>query len=269
MSDLRTRVANATGSEPVSIGYDTDGNGNELFDHDAVRESGQAPDVDASGITADMDVSVFVAWSRVMAEVQSVGKGTSKGLNYAFRGIDAILNAVGPALRKHCVTVVPIKVAPTYEVITSKSGAVMNYCRGTVTFAVFGPRGDQLPVPVEAAGEAFDTGDKATTKMQSVALRTMYINALAIPVDAPERDTEYGVQHERGVPAPPTPPEYFREIIAESTTVPRLRQIREELNTHPAIGGAIFEVDGEDITLIKLVAKVGRERAAQTSGGQE
>lgn len=221
-----------------------------------------APDVDLSGIPAGTDVTVFVAWSRVMAEVQAVGKGTSKGLNYEFRGIDAILNAVGPALRKHGVMVVPVKVTAAYEVITTKAGAVMNYCRAVVSYAVFGPTGDRLPVDIESAGEAFDTGDKATTKAQSVALRTMYINALAIPVNAPERDPEHGVQHERGVPQPPKPSEYYEKIMDPATSIDRLRQIRTELNDHPSIGAAVFEVDGEDITLLKLCIKVGRERAA-------
>ena len=48
------------------------------------------------------------ALAAVMADVKAVGKSernAAQGFN--FRGIDGVLNAVGPALRKHGVVVAP------------------------------------------------------------------------------------------------------------------------------------------------------------------
>lgn len=237
-----------------------------------------APDVMESPIAAELDVAVHVAWSRVMGEVQWVGKAASKGLNYQFRGIDAVLDAVGPALRKHGVMVLPIKVTPEYTVVTSKSGAVMNYCRAVCRYVVVGPRGDVLtmpdelggsrPVPLvmESLGEAFDTGDKASTKAQSVALRELYIKSLAIPVREPARDPEHGVQHEMGRHRP-SPAQYAAEIQADGTSLDRLRQIKAELYGDRELGGTEVELlDDRRVRLVDLVREVGQRRLQ--GGGQ-
>lgn len=224
-----------------------------------------------SPIAADLDVPVHVAWSRVMAEVEWIGKGYSQGLKYQFRGIDAVLNAVGPALRKHGVVVIPIKVVPEHTVVTSKSGAVMNYCRAVVNYAIIGPRGDVLMAPNElgdmvpigqSLGEAFDTGDKASTKAQSVALREFYIKALNIPVNEPARDPEHGTQHEMGGPRVPSPEEYAAEIQNDKTSLNRLRQIKEELRADAGRGLTEVELlSGERVTLRALVQQVGMQRS--------
>lgn len=228
----------------------------------------QAPDVDASGIAADLSAPVHVAWSHVMAEVQWIRKDrlrADKGGRYNFRGIDDVLNAVGPALRKHGVIVIPIDIAPEYASITTSGGAHMRLCTAAVTFAVIGPQGDRLPVDIKTVGEAFDTGDKSSTKAQSVALRTAYLNALAIPTERPELDPEYGPLHELAAPEPPSAADYHAEILRETTSLNRLRQIRAEFGQHPDIAAAEVETEtGETITLGSLLTRVGREKQNKT-----
>jgi len=246
------------------------------------EQNGQAvAELAESDIEANLDVPVHVAWTRVQAEVEYVKKGTSKGLNYEFRGIDAVLNVVGPAVRKHGISVMPARVRPEYTVVTAKSGAVMNYCRAVVSYIIMGPRGDMLSAPndagtvvplmFESLGEAFDTGDKASTKAQSVALREFYIKALAIPTNQPERDTENGPQHELAGPPRPTPAQYHAEIIDERTTIPRLQQIRDELAGDQSLANAVVKgLDDEEIELWRLVRRVGAARLAKqktTEGG--
>jgi hypothetical protein len=221
-------------------------------------------DVDTSGIPADMDVSVFVAWSRVMAEVQFIGKNgrkTGAGGTYDFRGIDAVLNAVGPALRKHAVTVVQTGADTTYEAIRTSGGSAMRLCVARVQYVVYGPKGDSFPMV--SVGEAFDSGDKSTVKAMSVALRTLYINSLAIPTNQPQMDPEYGTQHEIATPAAPTAEEYADEIVRERTSLDRLIRIRRELTAHPDIAETVVTtVTGEEIKLIDLLTRIGRERQA-------
>lgn len=266
MSDLRNRVEQAKREvEPDGIESATVPSGRMT----ATLVS-DVPDVAESPNVADMGRKAVAAWSAVMADVQWVGKVNKRadaGGRYDFRGIDAVLNAVGPALRKHGVVVMPIKVEPEYTIIATKAGVDMNYCRATVTYRIFGPDGDPVPVDGVSLGEAFDTGDKAGTKAQSVALRTFYINALAIPTNRPELDPEYGVQHEIAGPKPPTAEEYFAELTGARITLPRCRQIREELTRLPALASQEFEdVDGTRMTLIKWVTRIGTSLAAGTEG---
>lgn len=141
--------------------------------------------------------SVFEAWNLVMRDVQSISKDSrnTQGSGFNFRGIDAVMNAVGPALREHGVTVVPIAKAHAEERYASKNGAQM--CNRTVEmgYTVFGPRGDSFTGI--AFGEAADAGDKAMTKAESVALRTFLLQALMIPTDDPDPDAD---SHERSAP---------------------------------------------------------------------
>lgn len=139
------------------------------------------------------DKTIFQAMNAVMAAVREVGKteeNKAPGAGYKFRGIDAVTNAVGPALREHGVIVVP-------KVLDWKHGTVtvghkqtqMGHARLLIEFTWYGPAGDSL-VTV-AAGEAFDSGDKATAKAHSVAFRTAMIQTLCLPTDEkdPNEDT--------------------------------------------------------------------------------
>lgn len=226
-------------------------------------------DVTDSGIPAELDVPVHVAWSRVMGEVQWIGKD-GKADKYMFRGIDAVRDAVGPALRKHGVFVLPVSTKAEYSTVSRSGGGLMTYCRCTVNFAVFGPKGDRLGGPdftIETMGEAFDTGDKSSMKAQSVAERTLYVAGLTIATNQPAADPEAGPQYELAAPPRPTAEQYAAEILDERTTVVRLQAIKAALDADRAMGATTVEgLDGQQIELGRLVRRVGAARLAQ--GGE-
>jgi hypothetical protein len=124
----------------------------------------------------------------VMKEVQGLAKkdkNTSQGFN--FRGIDAVMNVVGPALRKHGGFITPSVTDVSTSVATTKSGGSLNICRLQVTYSVFGSEGD--PITGTVAAEAMDSGDKATAKAMSVAYRTFLLQLLCLPTDEPDPDS--------------------------------------------------------------------------------
>lgn len=141
-------------------------------------------------------LTVHQALSKVMAEVQAVRKESkNQAQRFNFRGIDAVMNAVGPALRKHGVTILPEDVE-----VRRSNGATANGKQTAevvikVTYRVYGPAGDSIHGKV--AAEAMDFGDKAIAKAMSVAYRTFLLQALTIPTDEPDPDSE---SYERGVP---------------------------------------------------------------------
>lgn len=138
-------------------------------------------------------LTVFEAWNLVMRDVQSIRKdGYNSGQKFNFRGIDAVMNAVGPALRTHGVTVVPGAVKHEAERYPTKSGGQMVSRVVEMGFTVYGPQGDSFTGL--AFGEAADSGDKGMTKAESVALRTFLLQSLMIPTDDPDPDAE---SHER------------------------------------------------------------------------
>jgi len=218
-------------------------------------------DISYDGNTiADADqVPVHVAWARVMADVQSISKGDRRedvGGRYNFRGVDRVVNAVGPALRRHGVCVLPTKVLSVeYRESRTAKGSVMQDCTITMQWTVRGPAGDDLP-PLESAGQATDTQDKATSKATSVAQRVLFLSSLQIPTQDPEVDRG----HERGERPTPKAGDYRDEIADPRTSLGRLRQIAGELRQHNLAGVLVVNEVGDDERLWDMYSRVVLER---------
>lgn len=126
--------------------------------------------------------------TKVMLDVLSIGKNeTNSHQKFNFRGIDAVRNAVGPALRRHGLTVMPMKTRKVRSTLPLSSGKTANVVDVTVTYYVSNSWGDALTGEIEA--EAFDQGDKATAKAMSVADRSFLLSLLCIPTQDPDPDT--------------------------------------------------------------------------------
>ena len=134
--------------------------------------------------------NVYQALNAVMRDVQAVRKGernTHGGFN--FRGIDAVTNAVGPALREHGVIVTPNVLDAHYDVVhVGKQQTIMSRVVLRIEWKWFGPEGDFITCVTQ--GEAFDSGDKATAKAHSVAFRTAMLQTLALPTDEKDPDVD-------------------------------------------------------------------------------
>jgi hypothetical protein len=138
--------------------------------------------------------TVVEALSAVMTDVQAVRKGERNSQqNYNFRGIDAVVNAVGPVLRKHGVVVVPAAVTSSYRDVQTSTGKPSRECTVTVTYRFYGPAGDFIDC--EVPGESMDFGDKGAPKAMSVAYRIALLQALCIPTDDPEPDSQSYERH--------------------------------------------------------------------------
>lgn len=205
-------------------------------------------------------VPVHVAFARVMADVQSIGKTDRRddpGGHYNFRGVDRVVNEVGPALRRHGVLVLPSRVFDVeYREARTSKGNTMQECTLKVQWTVIGPLGDTLPVPLESAGQATDTQDKATSKATSVAQRVLFLTGLHIPT----RDPDIDRGHERGEAPGPKPADYRDEILDPATSLGRLRQISGELRQHNLAGVMVVNDVGDDERLWDFYSRVVKQR---------
>lgn len=137
---------------------------------------------------------IYEALAAVMAEVDHVAKRERNSeFNFSFRGIDSVVNAVGPALRKHKVIVVPDVESVRYDSVMTSRGKPSTACRVVVMYTFAAVDGSVFTCRV--AGEAWDSGDKATAKAMSVAFRIALLQALALPTD--DRDPDMDV-YEKG-----------------------------------------------------------------------
>lgn len=149
---------------------------------------------------------IYTALSAVMGDVQSIGKGTGKDVNrkqnYVFRGVDTVVDAVGPVLRKHHVIVVPnVRTFDYGEIATGTDRKPMGHARVVVEYTFYALDGSHIVS--SAAGEAFDSGDKATPKAMSVAYRTALLQALCVPTGDPEPDADSYERSEYQEPVKP------------------------------------------------------------------
>jgi hypothetical protein len=136
------------------------------------------------------------AFAAVMADISAVGKDglyDAGKTRYNFRGVDGVVNAVGPVLRKHGVVIVPTVLDAKYrEVETGANRTLMRESTVHVRYTVYGPAGDSFCG--EVFGEALDSSDKGTAKATSVAFRIFLLQALTIPTMEPDPDES---RHER------------------------------------------------------------------------
>jgi hypothetical protein len=148
---------------------------------------------------------IYAALAAVMADVRAVPKdGMNKAQQFSFRGIDGVMNAVGPALRTHRVVVVPmVEEVDIGTVEVGKNRTPMAHVSVRVRYRFMAPDGSSVDAVVPA--EAFDSGDKAVSKAMSVAFRTALIQALTLPTNEPDPDAETYERAPASYVAAPTP----------------------------------------------------------------
>ena len=134
-----------------------------------------------------MTGQIHEALAAVMADCTHVAKrDRNDHQRFMFRGIDAVVNAVGPILREHHVTVRPVVQHVSYDVVQTTTGKPATACRVIVDYVFGAPDGSELTATV--AAEAWASGDKAAPKAMSVAFRTALLQTLALPTDEPDPD---------------------------------------------------------------------------------
>lgn len=163
--------------------------------------------------------TTVAALIRVMHDVQAVGKHEqNRHQGFQFRGIDAVMNAVGPAFRKHGVTAFPRVIDSHYEQIeVGAKRSLTGHVRLIVEYTFAAEHGQ--PVQCVVAAEAMDAGDKATAKAMSVAFRTALLQVLCLPTDEPDPDSQ---SYERSTDMPG---KAWEAQIAEASTADELRKL--------------------------------------------
>ncbi len=187
--------------------------------------------------------SIVAALSAVMNEVTVVQKKErNQAQNFSFRGIDAVMNAVGPALRKHGVVVLPNVLEHMYEPVLSANGKAMGHVIVKVEYNFYGPDGDCLSCTV--IGESMDTGDKAAAKAMSVAFRTALLQSLTLPTDEADPDLD---TYERAAPKAKQAKKVV-EQHQDSDQVPMIVEAFNECACEDDLGIVAGQVAGLDIS---------------------
>lgn len=222
----------------------------------------QDPGIPEPGADGPEQVPVHVAWSRVMGTVRGIGKGAWYGDpgargSYRFRGVDAALNAFGPACRLHGVLVLPVKTDAAYRDVKTSTGKNSRECTVTVTYRIIGPSGDCIEV--QSVGESMDSADKGTAKALSTSLRSLLLLGGLVPTDDPDPDS---TREERGDAPVKQAVTYVDELTDPRTSIGRLRQIHFELKQSNQLGVTVTNEVGDDEAIGPMAVRIGKERTA-------
>lgn len=127
-------------------------------------------------------MNIFEAISAVMKDCGAVGKtSTNPQQGYKYRGIDAVMNAIQPALVKHGVFVTPEVLEQTREERQTTRGGNLIYSVVKVKYTFYSNDGSSVSAVV--VGEGMDSGDKATNKAMSAAFKYALFQTFCIPTE--------------------------------------------------------------------------------------
>ena len=136
-----------------------------------------------------------------------------------FRGIDAVMNAINPALLKHKVFIVPEVLEQSREERQTNRGGNLIYSICKVRYTFFTTDGSSISAIV--IGEGMDSGDKATNKAMSIAFKYACFQVFCIPTE--EMKDPDGESHEVNAETKPTPK------VIEKTLEQKITQLAELL----------------------------------------
>lgn len=169
--------------------------------------------------------NVFQALAAVQEGIGAVGKDTTRnGLNFSYRGIDDLLNALHPLLARHGVIIAPRVVE--HETLPfggfSKPHLISTV---QVEYYVYGPDGSTLPQPICVVASGVDNSDKAYGKAMSYAFKIALGQLFTIP-------TEEDVEAYQAEEATPNPRGQAAAAWFAQTLTPEERQKIEEAARH-------------------------------------
>lgn len=220
-------------------------------------------------------ISAAQSIAGVMAAVGHVAKdGVNTQQNFNFRGIDAVMNAVGPALRSVGGFIKPDVEKAVYEHGSTANGKATLEVRLRVRYSWFGTDGGD-PITSTVVAEATDMSDKATAKAMSVAYRTYLLQILALPTTEKDPDEEYidrgtgevkktTAKRAPATPKVPKPLKDWWKLGADSKTVEELTALFDECQAAGQLG-VVCDYDAEAGTANEFLRKMKTLKFSEAS----
>ena len=140
---------------------------------------------------------IFGAIAGVIADVGHVGKDKlNQQMNFRYRSIDDVFNALHPALAKNKVFIIPQILERNTEVLyKTKNGLDMLKVICKIKFTFYAEDGSS--VYAINYGEGMDTGDKATNKAMSIAYKYACFQVFCIPTEEMEDPDSESLEHDK------------------------------------------------------------------------
>ena len=151
------------------------------------------------------DEMIFGLIGQAMQKIGAIGKNTrNQQQGFMYRGIDAVMNALSPVMSELGLFIVPEVLEQTREERVNKNGTTLLYSILKIKYTMFAPDGSSVSCVV--MGEGMDSGDKASNKAMSVALKYACFQLFMIPTEEMiDPDSECHEVKPKAKPAKPEP----------------------------------------------------------------
>lgn len=127
-----------------------------------------------------MEGKIYKAIANVMQDIGAVGKDAVNGDDgYKYRSIDAVMNALNPAMVKNGVIAVPKVIESRREERAKKDGSGLIFSVVKVSYTFYAEDGSSVETIV--IGEAMDDSDKSMNKAMSAAYKYACFQTFCIP----------------------------------------------------------------------------------------
>ncbi|WP_211823861.1 ERF family protein [Proteus terrae] len=170
--------------------------------------------------------AVYKAISNVAREMAETGikKGSvNQQQGFMFRGIDAVYNALAPALVKHGLLILPRIIERTVTERQTQRGGLLFYVVVKAEFEFVSVE-DGSKHTVVTYGEAMDSGDKATNKAMSIAYKYAAFQTFCIPTEETAIDADAEVHNV----APRTPDQILKDFTNSAMAITDLNILKKE-----------------------------------------
>ena len=129
-----------------------------------------------------MEGKIYSAIIGVMGDIGAIGKDKYNSIQkFNFRGIDDVMNVLHPLMVKHKIMLVPEVMEQSREERTSAKGGLLIYSICRVRFRFYAEDGSYIEAVT--IGEGMDSGDKATNKAMSIAMKYACFQVFCIPTE--------------------------------------------------------------------------------------
>ncbi len=150
-----------------------------LDPHTAIREQHSVP---AGRIHAALNAVARELAQSGISKDRTNSQGNGAG--FKFRGIDDVMNAAGPLLAKHSINVIPRYANRQQTERSSSKGGTLFCVTLEASFDLVHAEDGSRVTLGPVFGEAFDSGDKATNKAMSIALKYAILQAFMVPTES-------------------------------------------------------------------------------------
>lgn len=194
--------------------------------------------------------AIYAAIHGVMKDVGVIGKDSkNEQQGFMYRGIEAVMNALQPAMIKNDMFVAPDLLEQKREERVTAKGASLIHSILKVRYDFIAVK-DGSRVSATVAGEGMDTADKATNKAMSAAFKYACSQVFCIPTEEmkdPDADT----------PDPSAKKEEKHEFIALLDAEKEAEELGMDLDKVAEAYG----VERKNLTSAILANAIARKRA--------